>query len=141
MTLWRSTASQHSCAYKSNTNLCCTSSPHTHSAPVGHTSIVQSSCSPGKCPLHDSVHCTCNAVLCTRRYFASYLRRTKSGGPINISVHCDLAIFELLLTFLEGPHDIMRAMVRDMALAMPIFISSNFLKVCAQASVRHAQRA
>ena len=48
---------------------------------------------------------------------------------MDISVHCDLVVFEHLLTFLEGPGDIMHAMLKDMSMAMPILISSNFLKV------------
>jgi hypothetical protein len=65
----------------------------------------------------------------TCRYFATYLQRSRPGSPVDISVHCDCVIFELLLTFLEGPEVVMRAMIRDMSVAMPILISSNFLKV------------
>ena len=58
------------------------------------------------------------------KYFENYLSDQKSIDEIDISVHCDINIFEWLMNYVHS-----RNPVLDVKLAVSILISSDFLQM------------
>jgi Domain of unknown function (DUF3342) len=58
------------------------------------------------------------------KYFEKYLADQKSLDEIDISVHCDISIFEWLMNYVHS-----RNPVLDVKLAVSILISSDFLQM------------
>ena len=68
--------------------------------------------------------CDRSLLLQYMKYFENYLSDQKSIDEIDISVHCDINIFEWLMNYVHS-----RNPVLDVKLAVSILISSDFLQM------------
>ncbi|OQR86426.1 hypothetical protein ACHHYP_10566 [Achlya hypogyna] len=76
---------------------------------------------------------SCNKALLLEnmRYFSAYLSDTNSHEDIDISVHCDVGIFEWLYNYIHAPQGVGTSPLTKLALdnVTPILISSDFLQM------------
>jgi hypothetical protein len=71
--------------------------------------------------------CKRSVLMEYMKYFESFLKEAESGyDDIDISVHCDVDIFEWLMTFIHYPHDPPHM---DKTMVVSILISSEFLQI------------
>lgn len=70
--------------------------------------------------------CRRSTLLREMKYFRTYLNDNTSFDDIDISVHCDVNIFEWLMTYIHRPQNPPRM---DTAWAVSILISSDFLEM------------
>eukprot|EP01137_Pigoraptor_chileana_P005603 Opistho-2@48885 len=70
----------------------------------------------------------CDRIILTRemRYFASYLSEKGKGDELDISVHCDIKIFDWLMKYIHAPNEDDRPNL-DAQNVVSILISSDFL--------------
>eukprot|EP01052_Picozoa_sp_SAG31_P014062 SAG31_NODE_862_length_11416_cov_8.600336_4_plen_785_part_00 len=76
-------------------------------------------------------HCTRTEIVQHMKYFERFLVRRKTGPEhmeeeeVDISVHCDISVFEWLVGFMRKPHD----SVLTVPSVVSILISSDFLQM------------
>jgi len=66
--------------------------------------------------------CKKDILLREMKYFEKHLKMTDSADDIDISVHCDIKIFEWLMDYLNNVNSGL-----EVKYAIPIFISAEFL--------------
>jgi hypothetical protein len=71
--------------------------------------------------------CEKNLLLANMKYFEKYMTDNQSFDDIDISVHCDIAIFDWLMRYMQNPVD----PSLDVNNVISILISSDFLQMAA----------
>ena len=85
--------------------------------------VVIHVCDEGKMKTQD-FKCDRGLLLEHMKYFEKYLADQKSLDDVDISVHCDINIFEWLMDYVHS-----RNPVLNVKLAVSILISSDFLQM------------
>lgn len=70
--------------------------------------------------------CKRNILIKHMRYFESFLKENGEYDDIDISVHCDVDIFEWLITYIHQPD---KPPPLDRTIIVSILISSDFLQM------------
>ena len=87
------------------------------------TQIIIHVCDENK-KMNKDFKCEKNLLILNMRYFEKYLSDSKSASDIDISVHCDIGIFDWLMRYIH-----MREPSIEVKNAVSILISSEFLKM------------
>lgn len=87
------------------------------------TQIIIHVCDENK-KLNKDFRCEKNLLISNMRYFEKYLSDSKTANDIDISVHCDIGIFDWLMTYIHK-----REPVIEVKNAVSILISSDFLQM------------
>jgi hypothetical protein len=91
----------------------------------GSPDIVIHVCDEGKRVRRD-FSCNQDLLLTHMKYFESYLSGVKNGDDVDISVHCDVGVFEWLMEYMKEPS---KVGALDAQNVVSILISSNFLQM------------
>jgi hypothetical protein len=87
------------------------------------TQIIIHVCDENK-KLNKDFKCEKNLLITNMRYFEKYLSDSKSANDIDISVHCDIGIFDWLMRYIHQKEPVI-----EVKNAVSILISSDFLQM------------
>ena len=89
--------------------------------PPGATTIVIHVCDENK-KTNKDFKCEKNLLITNMKYFDKYLSSAKNSSDLDISVHCDIGIFEWLMQYIHRKEPSI-----EIKNAVSILISSDFL--------------